>query len=205
MYYADRIAAGEMSLDTPVAGIKYELLMNSSIVSSNNDTAHMLRTSVVWDFRVYHDMMQEYFFPEKKDRADIDPLYYRSHYYNQRMVMNFLSALYDDPETYGYIVDRMKTAMPRNSLFKGIDTGYEVAHKYGFYPTESYNALNDVGIVYTPEPILISMFTKNSNAAPIAKYLVLMVDWSKYCAEMRQGQERAMAAATISADLSLEG
>ena len=71
-----------------------------------------------------------------------------------------------------------------------------MAHKYGFYPPKAIMR-NDVGIVYTPEPILISMFT-NNNAAPIAKYLVLMVDWSKYCAEMRQGQE-GHGCSTISA------
>ena len=59
-----------------------------------------------------------------------------------------------------------------------------------------------MGIVYMPaEPILISMLTKNTSAAPIAKYLVLMVDWSKYCSGMRQAQENAMAAVTINADL----
>lgn len=201
MYYADRIAAGEMSMDTPIGGVRYELLMNSSIVSSNNSTAQKLRDAVTWDFGEYQDIVLEYLFPDEKDRVKVDPIFYRSHYYNQRMVINFLSILYENSGKYGYIIDKMKISMPRDSLFKGIDTGYEVAHKYGLFTIDGYQALNDVGIVYMPEPILISMFTKNTSAAPIAKYLVLMVDWSKYCSGMRQVQENAMAAATIDADL----
>lgn len=201
MYYADRIAAGEMELDTPVGGVKYELLMNSSIVSSNNNNAQKLRDSVTWDFRAYQDLVLEnYLMPDEEERTEVNPLFYQSHYYNQRMVINFLSVLYENPRTYGYLIEKMKISMPRDSLFKGIDTGYEVAHKYGLFTIDGYQALNDVGIVYTPEPILISMFTKNTSAAPIAKYLALMVDWSKYCSEIRQGQEKAMAAATINAD-----
>ena len=202
MYYADEIAAGKMSMDTPVGGVKYELLMNSSIVSSNNENAHKLRTAVTWDFREYQDLMLDrYFFPRKDERPEIDSIFYTDHYYNQRMVINFLSLLYDKPEIYGYITDKMKEAMPRDSLFKGIDTGYEVAHKYGLFNVGDYQALNDVGIVYTPEPILISMFTKNTSAVPLAKYLVLTVDWSKYRTEMRQEQENAIAAAVIDTDL----
>lgn len=207
MYYADKIAAGEMEMNTPVGGVRYELLMNSSIVSSNNNNAQKLRDAAAWNFRDYQDMMIErYLYPNREERpSEIDPIFYVSHYYNQRMVINFLTVLYEEPEVYGYIIDKMKISMPRDSLFKGIDTGYEVAHKYGLFTIDGYQALNDVGIVYTPEPILISMFTKNTSAVPIAKYLVLMVDWSKYCAEMRHSQENAMAAASIDTDLLLEG
>ena len=190
MYYADRIAAGEMSMDTPIGGVRYELLMNSSIVSSNNSTAQKLRDAVTWDFGEYQDIVLEYLFPDEKDRVKVDPIFYRSHYYNQHMVINFLSILYENSGKYGYIIDKMKISMPRDSLFKGIDTGYEVAHKYGLFTIDGYQALNDVGIVYMPEPILISMFTKNTSAVPIAKYLVLMVDWSKYCSGMGRRRER---------------
>lgn len=205
MYFADKIAAGEMSMDTPIEGVRYEIVMNSCLVSSNNVNAQKLRNAVTWDFREYQDMMLKYLFPDEKDRGSIDPLFYQSHYYNQRMVINFLSILFNNPDKYDYIIGKMKISMPDDSLFMGIDTGYEVAHKYGLFTIDGYQALNDVGIVYTPEPILISMFTKNTSAAPIAKYLVLMVDWSKYCGGMRQEQEKAMAAADFNADLLLEG
>ena len=44
----------------------------------------------------------------------------------------------------------MKEASP-GSYFKRCDTEYEIAHKYGFLDQQT----NDVGIIYTPSPILL--------------------------------------------------
>ena len=46
MYYAARVADGEMEFTTPVYGVPYEQMMKSSLISSNNEMSERLESAL---------------------------------------------------------------------------------------------------------------------------------------------------------------
>ena len=79
----------------------------------------------------------------------------------------------------------------------------ETVHKYGFLENDYTLYMNDCGIVYTDEPILIVCFTDGQfNAYDVlGRFCTLMCDYAQYTAAHRQAAEGALDAAL--ADLAL--
>lgn len=67
------------------------------------------------------------------------------------------------PALYGTLVDDLKKTEFDFGIQKGIPSSVGVAHKIGTNGT--YNAENDVGIVFTPEPFVLAVMTESGSAA----------------------------------------
>ena len=94
------------------------------------------------------------------------------------MMMDCLHYLYDNQADFEELIGYMKQAMPGQYFKRGV-TGYEVAHKYG--SVQAYN--NDVGIIYTPQPFLLAVYTQSFGVgndgicAEAAKLLTAYTVW----------------------------
>ena len=70
-------------------------------------------------------------------------------------MLHVLQYLFDNQMQFAEQISYMKQAQP-NEYFGKYVTQYEIAHKYGWFE----GAVNDVAIVYTPEPYLLVCFTQ---------------------------------------------
>ena len=186
MVYCEKIANGEMTLDTGIFGIPYQTLLRGTIIDSNNDYAKTL-----WDklgsYRLYREMIAPYM---GEDPQTVNWKFYENNFFTPRQMITCLRTLYENPDRFPYLVDTMKEAEP-NNYFHRDEHRYEIAHKYG-YNNESYHYyVADSGIFYTSEPFLLVVFTDNTPQAydVLAQYAVLMCDYTEYQAVERVRQK----------------
>jgi len=162
MYYYELEHAGTMASDAYISrvGATLKVAHEQSLVHSNNEMSIGMLYNL-GEFRNYKNLMRKYFtMPEE----EIEPIYYADNYYCTHMMMDALSYLYDYRADFEEMIDYMKQAQP-GEYFKAGVTEYEVAHKYGWFE----GAVNDVGIIYTPQPILLAVYTQDVTADIVAK------------------------------------
>lgn len=167
MLLAEREMSGEITAET-VYENQYstgslDTLERKSLVNSNNDTGHAM---VEWMGGTYNgkcaDQLIKYTdLPESYFNAD----YFDYSYYNVEFYTQILKNLYNNQENYPRIIDYMKQAQPGAYLRTNLEGKYEVAQKYGaFEETKAYPTRNNNhagGIIYTPNPILVTVMTVN--------------------------------------------
>ena len=139
----------------PGSLVPLSYLMEESIVYSDN-TANNIMIQNLGGVSAYRHMMLKYsdntypdaFFASNKLCADFS--------------FDVINYLYEHSSAYTPLLEYMKEAAPGTFLQKYIDLDlFPVAHKYGDYD----GCLHDYGIVYTPAPFLIGVFTDHvSNA-----------------------------------------
>lgn len=174
MYYYEMEQAGEITGDTIIlnSGMTLSEIHERSIVYSDNDASEYLIFQF-GKFRTYRDNMRKYL---SATDAELDPAYYQGSNYSTGMMMEILKYLYENRENFEELIDYMKIARP-GEYFKAGVTDYEVAHKYGSLPAVN----NDVGIIFTPQPILLAVYTKSDygaqNCAEIAALLTAYTVW----------------------------
>ncbi|MCD8100357.1 MAG: serine hydrolase [Oscillospiraceae bacterium] len=152
MYYIDKISAGELSLDSQLSGYSIERLLQLTVQYSSNDTAKILSDALSANRAEYRGMIAKYSGLEADELPDS---YYWANSISPRFLINTLQYLYEHSEEYSLILDYMKQAHPEQ-YFRSTQGEYEIAHKYGAYE----GAVNDCGIIYTPRPFLLVVFTK---------------------------------------------
>ncbi|MBQ7896251.1 MAG: hypothetical protein IJ364_06850 [Oscillospiraceae bacterium] len=177
MAYAEKIANGEMDWDTPIPYYPYEQMMRSSIIDSNNELSGLLMFNLGGTYRGFLNYIAPYL---GVDIENVDPQYYNERY-TARQYVTCLRTLYDNPERFPKIIDTMKEAEP-NNYFRLDEKRYEIAHKYGYWPDDYLIHINDVGIVYTDDPIILVIFTASvANAYQVmTDYCTLMCDYTMY-------------------------
>ena len=152
MYFYEMQQAGEITGDTIISwtGQTLDFIHQQSIVHSNNEFSEAL----MWywgDHVTYKQNMRKYF---TMTDEEIDPSYWQANWYCVRMMMDCLQYLYDNQESFEELIGYMKEAKPGEYFKRGV-TDYEVAHKYG--AVQIY--YNDVGLIYTPQPYLLAVYT----------------------------------------------
>lgn len=153
MYFYEMENAGEINPDEifPTAGIPLTDIHRQSIVYSNNEISEAM-ILYFGRYQAYREAMQEYVGAET-----VDPVFYTGEYYTADMMMSVLKHLYDNSTDFEALIAHMKEARP-GEFFKAGVKDYEVAHKYGVLPS----VVNDVGIIYTPQPFLLAVFTEDT-------------------------------------------
>lgn len=156
MYFYEMEQAGEIESDAfiPRVGQTLDKAHQMSLVDSNNEVSiGMLYTIGEENFVNYKEKMRKYF---TMTDEEIDPLYYQDNYYCTNMMMDALKYLYENRDRFEEMIGYMKQAQQEYYFCSGV-TEYEVAHKYGWFD----GMVNDVGIIYTEEPFLLAVYTKN--------------------------------------------
>ena len=152
MYFYEMQQSGEITGDTKITwtGQTLDYIHEQSIVNSNNELSEALM--YYWGDHVsYKQNMRKYF---TMTDEEIHPSYWQANWYCTRMMMDCLKYLYENQDNFEELIGYMKRAMPGQYFQRGVPD-YEVAHKYG--SVQVYN--NDVGIIYTPEPYLLAVYT----------------------------------------------
>ena len=171
MHYYDMEHAGTIAPDVYISRVGGTLAEAhyQSLVHSNNDMSLGMLYNL-GEFRDYKQTMKKYFnMPEE----EIDPIYYADNYYCTNMMMDALTYLYEYRADFDEMIGYMKQAQP-GEYFKAGVTEYEVAHKYGWFE----GAVNDVGIIYTPQPILLAVFTQDVGAQVVADTAALFAAYT---------------------------
>ena len=208
MLLAEREVAGEITADTVFENIystgSLDTLERKALVNSNNDAGHAL---VEWMGGTYAGKCADQlikFTDLPKDYFNQD--FYDVSYYNVNFYTQVLKTLYDNQQNYPRIIDYMKQAQPGAYLRTYLEGTYEVAQKYGAFeetkvtPTKNNN--HAAGIIYTPNPIIVTVMTINAEnfnnrIGDVAKMLsdyALKLDakYDSYVAEkLRAEQEEA--------------
>jgi len=155
LYYYEMERRGEIEPDAfiPRVGTTLDVAHRESLVNSDNDLSLGLLYNL-GDFPTYKALMRDAFFTMPEEQ--IDYIYYADNYYCTSMMMDALKYLYENKGDFEEMIGYMKQAQPDQYFRAGI-TEYEVAHKYGWYD----GAVNDVGIIYTEEPFLLAVYTKD--------------------------------------------
>jgi hypothetical protein len=174
MYYYEMEQEGLIASDAYFSrvGTTLDKAHYESLVNSNNDMSIGLLYSL-GEFRSYKELMRKYF---TMTDEEIDSIYFVDNYYCTRMMMDALSYLYEYRADFEEMIGYMKQAKPGEYFKRGV-TEYEVAHKYG--AVQIY--YNDVGIIYTPQPYLLAVYTAGvageSICAEAAKLLTAYTVW----------------------------
>ncbi|MBR3473794.1 MAG: serine hydrolase [Oscillospiraceae bacterium] len=190
MVFLDRLSKGEMDWDTNVAGYPYETVLEQTIVRSNNDIA---RSMVKWELgngnwqegrralAAYHGL----------DPATVDWKFRENNYSTPRQMIYCLRLLYENPDRFPRLVETMQQAEP-TEYFKRREQRFDIAHKYGYLQTDDGHLyINDCGIAFTDDPILLVAFTDNNLKAfdVLTEYCTLMCDYTQYHRAQRLRQE----------------
>lgn len=153
MYYYELEQAGTIAPDAYISrvGATLQEAHYQSLVHSNNPMSIGMLYNL-GEFRDYKNLMKKYFtMPEE----EIAPAYYVDNYYCTNMMMDALMYLYEYRADFEEMIGYMKQAQPGLYFAAGVKD-YEVAHKYGAFE----GMINDVGIIYTPQPFLLAVYTK---------------------------------------------
>lgn len=157
MHYYEMEAAGEISSAAMIGATTLADAHYQSLVWSNNDVSIDMLYNL-GNFRTYKNTMRQYFtMPEE----EIDSIYYADNYYCTSMMLDTLKHLYEGGDKFDEMIGYMKQAQP-GEYFKMYVTDYEIAHKYGYYVDDGVTAINDTGIIYTPQPFLLAVYTSDA-------------------------------------------
>ncbi len=193
MVFLDRLSKGEMDWDTNVAGYSYEVVLEQTIVHSNND---MARTMVKWELGGGNWQRGRRFIAPYcgLDPENVDWKFQENNYSTPRQVIYSLRLLYENPDRFPRLVETMQRAEP-TEYFKRREQRFNIAHKYGFLQDGNHLYMNDCGIAFTDEPILIVMFTDNVNKAydVLTEFCTLMCDYAQYHHVLRLAEEAEAA------------
>ena len=186
MWFAERIYTGEISQDSIIAGTTYDRLQEWTIIHSDNTFAEYMWNHIGGYYKYRREIC-----PYMGVESDtVEDKYYENNFFTARQMIHCLNFLCTESERFPGLVDTMLLAEPEN-YFNYKPQQYPVAHKYG-YNTEGWHFyLNDSAIVYTDEPIVIVMFSDNTNEPyeALADFCTLMCDYTQYHIEERLRQE----------------
>lgn len=190
MVYYDMERNGEISPDSYIDGYYLPTMHYETIVNSNNDMA----ISMLYDlgtFRRYREIMTRFYDQEYPDR------YYSGNNINSDYMLAVLWELYCNQDLYPELMENLKIAC-RGQYFQKYQTDYEIAHKYGYYE----GAINDVGIIFTPQPVLAAAYTENVvyGEDTLGRLAELLTEYSLYHTEKQAAAELAAQAQAEAAE-----
>lgn len=151
LYYYEQEAAGLIDPESAVSGVPLPTIHYRSIVESNNELSHALIYNL-GTFRQYKQLMLETYSDYDLNLVPAEAM--NRNLYTAGFMMDVLQYLYPIADQYPELMEHLHEAMP-GQYFKKYVTDYPIAHKYGSYD----GAENDIGIVYTEEPYLLTVYT----------------------------------------------
>lgn len=180
MLLAEKEYNGEITADTQInsqyASGTVDHMEQRSIVNSDNYTGHAVVEYLGGTYSgkcaeqtiKYTDLPQDYF---PADFAGYS--YYSAKYYTQ-----ILKTLYTQSDKFPRIMDYMKQDQNYHYLDLQLNGQYQTAQKYGAFEEKNGNKnYHSAGIIYTPNPIIVTILTKNitsfeKHIGNVAKMLV---------------------------------
>ena len=132
-------------------GMTLSEVQRQSILFSNNEVSEAM--TAYWNnYYIYKENMRKY---SSMPVEEIDEQFYLTNVSCTRLMIDTLKYLYDNSDKFEVLIGHMKQAV-EGQYFKAGVTEFEIAHKYGAI----HEFVNDVGIIYTPQPILLAVYTQ---------------------------------------------
>lgn len=177
LVFADKVSRGEMTLDDAIGGVPLRNIQFNTLRNSDNSQGELL-IDQLGPYAQYKAAMTPYLCPSGEE---LDPAHLFENAFTPRQMAFALRLLYGEPERFPQVLDHMKLAQP-DSYFRQKERRFPIAHKYGYYADPGFRACNDIGIVWTHEPIVLVMMTDavNGGVEALADYCALMCDYSEY-------------------------
>ncbi|MGI5976570.1 MAG: serine hydrolase [Candidatus Limivicinus sp.] len=163
MILAEKEADGELTQESDVKGLTLAQAEESVLVYSNNDYAHLMLNYLGTDKEARE--MYKQFSPLEDNYYHSDFIDYS--YFTVRFMNDVMETLYSEPERFPHITDCLKLAMPEDYFHLSLHNDYEIAQKYGSF--REFN--NTAGIIYTPNPIILTVMTEDLNAYTAEKVI----------------------------------
>lgn len=165
MILSERIRDGQVSPDTQIGGLDLDTVYNYILAHSNNDYAHAVRKFLIdgqGGDEIWRKEAQQY---ARLDKYDERYLLYC--YFSPRYMTQVMETLYNDPDRFPKVMDNLLEA-EQGHYFRLLDEmhPYDVAQKYGSYlDNENSNWNHTTGIIYTENPFILTVMTKNVGGA----------------------------------------
>ncbi len=203
MLLSEKVSSGELTQESSINGMSVGQIEEYIIVYSNNDWAHTIRAYLGGD---------EAWRTEAKKYARLSDDEYSSDYltycyFTARYITEVVETLYASPESFPNIIECMGEAKPGEYLRTNIEGQYNVAQKYGSYiePNGTWNN-HAVGIIYTPNPIVVSIMTRNVDNynAVIGDIAELLTHYALTLDEKLEIFEQQKLAAQVAAEREAE-
>ncbi len=180
MILSERLRDGQVAPNEQIGGLDLDTVFRYILVNSNNDYAHAVRK-----FLIDGQGGDEIWRKEAQQYARIDSYderYMLYCYFSPRYMTQVMETLYNDPDRFPKVLDCLLQA-EQGHYFRLPDEMrvYDVAQKYGSYiDNENSNWNHTTGIVYTPNPFIITVMTKNVGGSEqiIADLGVLFKDYA---------------------------
>ncbi len=180
MILSERLRDGQIGEDTQIGGLDLDTVYNYVLVHSNNDYAHAVRRFLIdgqGGDEIWRKEAQQYARIDKYDER-----YMLYCYFSPRYMTQVMETLYHDPDRFPKVLDCLLQA-EQGHYFRLPDEmrSYDVAQKYGSYiDNENTNWNHTTGIIYTPNPFIITVMTKNVGGSEqvIADLGVLFKDYA---------------------------
>ena len=180
MILSERLRDGQIGEDTQIGGLDLDTVYRYILVNSNNDYAHAVRRFLIdgqGGDEIWRKEAQQYARIDKYDER-----YMLYCYFSPRYMTQVMETLYNDPDRFPKVLDNLLQA-EQGHYFRLPDEMhvYDVAQKYGSYiDNENSNWNHTTGIIYTPNPFIITVMTKNVGGSEqvIADLGVLFKDYA---------------------------
>lgn len=165
MILSERLRDGQVSPSTQIGGLDLDTVYNYILVHSNNDYAHAVRKFLIdgqGGDEIWRKEAQQYARLDKYDER-----YMLYCYFSPRYMTQVMETLYADPDRFPKVMENLLQA-EQGHYFRQPEEmrAYDIAQKYGSYlDNEGSNWNHTTGIVYTPNPFIITVMTKNVGGA----------------------------------------
>ena len=185
MLVAEKVSAGEISMDEQIAGWSFSNREWRALAHSDNQAALDLE-NYLGGFVEFRNQAVKFYGEDPRD--DIGDYTYYESYNTASQIENCLKMLYAEPEKYPGVLENMLIDTPYE-YFKMWDRRYPTAQKWGYVPHTdemgNHDFVNNVGIIYTDQPIILTVFTDNLPGGydVIGEYATLMIDYTNFRTE----------------------
>ncbi len=210
MILAERYKAGEITDETKISGLTLAEANELILVYSHNDYAHAMMHYIGTDaecrtlYQQYAELPSDYYVQD----------FYDYSYFTARFMTQVMQTLYTEQERFPNVIDHLLLAQP-GQYFKGGITDVPIAQKYGnFKDSMGRQFTHTTGIVYTENPFILTIMTKNMGATDtvIAQFCGAFEDYAKrldaalpaYLQQKQEAEEEARRLAEEEAQRSLQ-
>ena len=168
MYFYELEAQGKIDANATFrhTGMSLADVRRESILHSNNEVSEAM-IGYFPNYYEYKECMRKY---STIPIEDVSDTFYMTNHSCTRMMIDTLKYLYDHSDEFEEMIDNMKHAMPGEYFQAGVSE-YEVAHKYG----QVDHVVNDVAIIYTPQPFLLAVYTQGTYGTGICAQMARLM------------------------------
>lgn len=171
MLLSEKVSSGELTQESMVEGMAISEIEELILTYSNNDWAHKIRAYLGGDAE-WREEAKKYATLEEEE---YDPDYLEYCYFNNRFMTEVMKTLYFNAERFPNLIDCLMDAQPKHYFRLSMEGQYDIAQKYGSFIDQLSNNFNHTtGIVYTQNPCIITVMTKN-----VDKYETVISDAAK--------------------------